>query len=87
MPEGGRVTITAERKNGSVEVTVSDNGPGINAEIRSQLFQPFATHGKKTGLGLGLALSRQTVIDHGGDLWAQESNGKGATFGLRFPVG
>jgi len=86
MPGGGHVMITAERKNGSVEVSVSDDGPGIDAGLRPQLFQPFATHGKKNGLGLGLALARQTVMDHGGDLWAQESDGKGATFRLRFPL-
>jgi signal transduction histidine kinase len=48
------------------------------------LFQPFVTAGKKNGLGLGLALSRQTLLDHGGDLWA-DSNGPGARFCLRLP--
>jgi signal transduction histidine kinase len=51
-------------------VTVSDTGPGIAPEIRGRLFQPFVTARKKTGLGLGLALARQAVVDHGGEMWA-----------------
>ena len=53
-------------------VRVDDTGPGIPASVREHLFQPFVSEGKN-GLGLGLALSRQTVLDHGGDLWAEET--------------
>jgi signal transduction histidine kinase len=49
------------------------------------LFQPFISSGKKGGLGLGLALSRQTVLDHGGDMWAAPDEGRGARFFLRLP--
>jgi signal transduction histidine kinase len=45
-----------------------DTGPGVLPEIRSKLFQPFVTAGKRNGLGLGLAFTRQTVLEHGGDL-------------------
>src|SRR5581483_1698049 len=45
------------------------SGPGILEEAWPNLFRPFATFGKKNGLGLGLALSRQTLLDSGGDLW------------------
>jgi signal transduction histidine kinase len=85
MPEGGSVTVRADRNTDHVEVTVEDNGPGIPAAIASQLFQPFVTAGKSNGLGLGLALSRKTVISHGGDLWA-DGAGPGACFRLRLPV-
>jgi signal transduction histidine kinase len=53
--------------------------------MRARLFEPFTTSGKKTGLGLGLALSRQTVLDHGGDLWADEEMQNGARFWVRIP--
>jgi signal transduction histidine kinase len=85
MPEGGSVSIRAERKDSEVIVSVEDTGPGVPALIATQLFQPFVTAGKKNGLGLGLALSRKTVLSHGGDLWAEGRNG-GARFVMRLPA-
>jgi signal transduction histidine kinase len=52
--------------------------------VRQRLFQPFVTSGKN-GLGLGLALSRQTVLDHGGDLWIEDDGAAGARFRLKLP--
>jgi signal transduction histidine kinase len=85
MPDGGSIQISAELAGDSVVVHVSDNGPGVAPEIRSQLFQPFVTAGKRNGLGLGLALSRQTVIEHGGDMWVDSQPGRGARFSFRLP--
>ncbi len=84
MPEGGEIRISAERGESTVEVRVDDTGPGIPTPVRERLFQPFVTSGKN-GLGLGLALSRQTVLDHGGDLWIADDAGPGAHFRLRLP--
>jgi len=86
MPEGGRIRISAQKQNGFVITEVSDTGPGIAPEIRDSLFEPFVSAGKKNGLGLGLALSRQTVLDHGGDMSAESEPGHGACFRLRLPV-
>ena len=85
MPSGGEVRIGADMEDGSVVVHVEDNGPGIAPEIRSQLFQPFVSAGKRNGLGLGLALSRQTVLEHGGDMWVESERGRGARFSFRLP--
>jgi signal transduction histidine kinase len=85
MPEGGSLSVRAERLDAEVVISVEDTGTGIPALIASQLFQPFVTAGKKNGMGLGLALSRKTVISHGGDLWSEEKNG-GARFVMRLPV-
>jgi signal transduction histidine kinase len=99
MPSGGEVKIWAERNSHSVLVHIEDTGPGIPAAVRERLFQPFVT-ARKNGLGLGLALARQTALDHGGDLWAVEAgavetpaadtstgngHGSGARFCLRLP--
>ena len=81
---GGTIFVRSRVEGDSVIVEVRDTGPGISPGVRARLFQPFVTSGKKTGLGLGLALSRQTLLDHGGDMWADE-NGPGATFCLRIP--
>jgi signal transduction histidine kinase len=86
MPAGGAITVSAASVDGSVVVKVRDTGPGIAPEIRGRLFQPFVTAGKKSGLGLGLALSRQTVVDHGGDMWADSSSFEGACFTFRLPA-
>ena len=87
MPEGGEVRIAASLERGAVLVEVRDTGPGIAPEIRTQLFQPFVSARKRNGLGLGLALSRQTVLDHGGDMWVESAPGSGARFLFRLPLG
>jgi signal transduction histidine kinase len=86
MPDGGRIRISANAGKGFVTVEVRDTGPGIAPEIRDNLFEPFVSAGKKSGLGLGLALARQTVLDHGGDMWAESEPGGGACFRLRLPM-
>jgi signal transduction histidine kinase len=85
MPDGGRVDVVAWREDSTVLVEVSDTGPGISSEVRALLFQPFHSS-KRNGLGLGLALSRQTVLDHGGDMWADAGDSGGARFCLRLEV-
>ncbi|HLK69802.1 MAG TPA: ATP-binding protein [Bryobacteraceae bacterium] len=85
MPGGGEVRISAVLERSSVVVQVADNGPGIAPEIRSSLFQPFVTARKRNGLGLGLALTRQTVLEHGGDMWVESEVGGGARFKFRLP--
>lgn len=85
MPNGGELKIAARMEGQFIMIEVSDTGPGVAREIRSQLFQPFVSYGKKNGLGLGLALARQTMLDHGGDLWVASDEGPGATFVLRLP--
>lgn len=85
MPRGGRVDVSAVRDGGVVVVRVRDTGPGIAPEVRSRLFQPFVTAGRKNGLGLGLALSRQAVLDHGGDMWVENCPNGGACFAFSLP--
>jgi len=82
MPEGGEISIVAKADGKDVTVAVSDQGPGIAAEVKERLFQPFTSFGKRNGLGLGLALSRQTVLEHGGDLTATNYAG-GAVFSVK----
>jgi signal transduction histidine kinase len=86
LPGGGEILIQARTRDGKAEIEVSDTGPGIAPDIRGQLFQPFVSHGKKNGLGLGLALSRQTVLEHGGEMWAADREGGGASFKIRLPL-
>jgi signal transduction histidine kinase len=84
MPNGGSIYLSAVADSRSVMVRIRDTGPGIAPEIQNRLFQPFASAGKANGMGLGLALSRQTVIDHGGEMWEESSN-RGACFAFSLP--
>ncbi|HVX66302.1 MAG TPA: ATP-binding protein [Bryobacteraceae bacterium] len=86
MPEGGLLSVHAAREDSMVLVEVRDTGPGIAPEIRGRLFQPFVTARKRNGLGLGLALARQAVVDHGGEMWVDSEPGRGACFRFRLPL-
>jgi signal transduction histidine kinase len=87
MPGGGAIHISARVEHRIALVDVRDDGLGIAPDIRGSLFQqPFVSAGKKNGLGLGLALSRQTVLDHGGDMGVESEFGKGACLRFRLPL-
>ena len=86
MPSGGSLEIAAETSGRSVLVRVQDTGPGIAPQIRTLLFQPFVSVGKKNGVGLGLALSQQAVLDHGGELWVDSEVAVGARFFIKLPL-
>jgi signal transduction histidine kinase len=84
MPHGGAVSIESSLAGNVVDVFVEDTGPGIPPEMYSDVFRPFVT-GKDAGLGLGLALSRQTMTEHGGNLHViPPRRGSGACFCVHF---
>jgi nitrogen fixation/metabolism regulation signal transduction histidine kinase len=70
-----------------VTVEVSDNGPGVDPAVRDRLFEPYATtRGFGEGMGLGLAISKKILLDHGGDLELADTSPSGATFRLTLPA-
>jgi signal transduction histidine kinase len=84
MPTGGEIRIAGRAAEDHVLVSVEDTGPGIPRRIRERLFEPFATADKRNGLGLGLALARQTVLEHGGEIWMEPADG--CRFAIRLPL-
>lgn len=85
MPQGGELKIEVRSaRNGSVELGVSDTGPGIADAIMPRLFEPFVSD-KEMGLGLGLSVSRRIVDDHQGMLRAQNRPEGGACFKVVLP--
>ena len=85
-PAGGTVELSAERRNGAVEVSVRDTGPGIPKRLGRKLFEPFAqiagttTQRGQPSSGLGLALTRRLVEAQGGRIWFESKKGAGTTF-------
>src|SRR5260370_13768533 len=67
MRTGGRISVRSLVDGDNAIVRVEDTGPRINPALRARLFQPFVTSGQKDGLGLGLALPTQTLLDHASD--------------------
>ena len=84
MPTGGKLRILARKAGSCVLIEVEDTGPGIPLGIRHRLFVPFVTARKPNGLGLGLAISRQIVLSHGGDIWIEPATG--ARFVILLPL-
>jgi signal transduction histidine kinase len=79
------VVIGTAAAKGSVELYVQDSGPGLSAEVRARLFDPFFTT-KEHGLGMGLAIARTLVEQHGGSVVAENTAGGGAIFRLILPA-
>lgn len=90
MPDGGRlrIALSPDEEGGDrmVRLTVEDTGTGIAEEDLARVFQPYYTT-KKLGIGLGLALTKQIVEEHGGTIAIASRVGQGTSVSMRLPVG
>jgi two-component system sensor histidine kinase GlrK len=89
-PKGGVVSIVAKTRDGIVEVSVKDSGPGIPAESLGSIFEKFsqgshATANNRQGTGLGLAIAKNIITSHGGNIWAESQLGGGSKFVFVLP--
>ncbi len=82
---GGDIYINLTQKENDYLITVRDNGPGINAQVLSEIFNPFFTT-KRKGTGLGLSISNQLMNEHGGKILVDSELGAGTTFTLLLPM-
>lgn len=90
-PPQTEVTVTAQRNPNHVRISISDQGQGILKDELAKVFDYFATGSSKptggeSSTGLGLAISRKMVEAHGGRIWAESGDGRGATFYFTLPV-
>jgi hypothetical protein len=90
MPEGGALSVAVASVEGDegrheVEVTVADTGGGMTAEAIDAAFEPYFST-KDAGVGLGLALTRKIVGDHGGSVWLESAPGQGTVARIRLPL-
>ena len=85
MESGGHFLWRIREADDHVVFECIDDGPGIPEAIRGRLFESFATHGKKDGTGLGLAMAKKIVEAHHGTIECESLPGQGATFRIRLP--
>ena len=88
-PEGGRIAVRADVRDGKIEISVSDTGVGIATEDLEAVFEEFRQVGlaakKVEGTGLGLAISRKFIELHGGRIWVTSQLEVGSTFAFTLP--
>jgi signal transduction histidine kinase len=88
----GRIAVTVERCNDTAVVTVEDNGVGMRADVLPRIFDLFVQGGtpmigSSRGIGVGLALAKQIIDEHGGHIEARsEGIGAGSRFTVRVPL-
>lgn len=80
-----QLTVSTNVREEEVVVAVTDTGPGVSRESRSRLFERFYST-KREGMGMGLAISRSLIEEHGGRLWVDSEEGQGATFHFSLPA-
>jgi signal transduction histidine kinase len=85
MPSGGTFTVRSRVRGEHVELDLQDTGHGIAAELLPRIFEPFFTHGKARGVGLGTAITRKIVEDHGGRIDLTSRLGEGTCFTVALP--
>jgi signal transduction histidine kinase len=85
MERGGALTLQARLVEGAVEISLLDTGPGIPVQLQPLVFEPFFTHGKPRGIGLGMSITRRIVEEHGGEVRLASPAGGGTCVTLRLP--
>lgn len=85
MPDNGALTVTTKVSNGKAYIIIEDTGIGVSKDNLPKLFDPFFST-KSTGLGLGLAMTKRVIEEHGGRADFQSTEGKGSTMTISLPV-
>ncbi len=86
--DGGRIAVDADAADGTVTISVQDDGPGIPPEYHRHIFELYARvprRGPTTGSGVGLAIVKRVVEAHGGTVWVESGDGEGSRFFVRLP--
>ncbi len=86
MPKGGKLIVRTGLKNSKVFFEFTDTGTGMPEEVKRRIFEPFVTYGKRRGTGLGMAIVKKIIDDHGGRIEVESEVGKGTTMRVIIPV-
>ena len=85
MPKGGTLTLRTGGSGDMVHFEIEDTGCGIPPDVQAKIFEPFVTHGKSNGTGLGMAIAKTVVEAHGGSIRLESEEGRGTTFFISLP--
>jgi len=85
MPGGGQLAINVDLRDDELHVAISDSGPGVDAALRERIFEPFFTT-RPEGTGLGLAVARRIIAQHGGRIGVERGPLGGAHFVIALPL-
>jgi signal transduction histidine kinase len=87
-PNGGTIELSARPQENHVEISVTDNGPGISEQDTGQIFERFSLlkRNDRRGLGLGLYIAKWIVEAHQGRIWVTSEAGRGSTFTFTIPI-
>jgi signal transduction histidine kinase len=86
MPRGGTFTLSAFSEDRRLVIETSDTGEGMDEEVQKSLFEPFVTHSREGGTGLGMVIVKNIVEAHGGSLSFRSAKGEGTTFRISLPA-
>lgn len=86
MPNGGTLTVRTAQDGSAVRIEFIDSGTGMPEEVKKRIFEPFMTHGKKHGTGLGMAIVKKVIDDHKGRIEIDSEQGKGTTIRMFLPI-
>jgi len=86
MPDGGILKLSIDLVHEQVVIRITDTGSGIPAEVLSRLFEPFVTHGKSHGTGLGMAMAKSVIEAHDGKISVGTIEDRGTTVDIRIPA-
>jgi signal transduction histidine kinase len=86
MPRGGTFTVSVAREDSRLLIDVADTGEGMDEEVQKTLFEPFETHSKEGGTGLGTVIVKNIVEAHDGTLTFTSEKGKGTAFRISLPI-
>jgi PAS domain S-box-containing protein len=84
--QAGRILIRTRNLKTQALIQIIDNGPGISSDEFDRIFDPFYTGKPRNGMGLGLAICRHIIEDHGGRIWAQNALAGGAIISIQMPL-
>jgi len=87
IDDEGEIIIKTKKREGNIEISIKDNGSGLNEEVKTKIFDPFfTTKDVGKGTGLGLWISYGIIEKHGGTIEVESQEGKGSEFVIELPI-
>ena len=86
LKKNGKFSVCSSSDGSCAIVLLKDNGPGIPLPLKERIFEPFFTHGKPMGIGLGMAITKKIIEEHSGTVEVDTGTDIGTTFTIRLPL-